>query len=178
MGKKGIIMVFSVVVAVAGLFVNDVFAKQGVRKRGHHVVNQAANQSLQSDVPGRPSKNPPMELDALLGSDICMIDNFGVVYHIKISGGVISGTADSPYCSYNSWVTGSYTGTSFIMHVDDNGDGGDHDGGGDDGHDDNNNDCGSYTYTGVYNRTTKIASGTWVNDDGYTSGVFTANQCK
>ena len=113
------------------------------------------------DMPGNPPAEPDVTLEEVLGRDVCVVDNYGIVYNLTVGGGVITGTAEHPSCGHYSDVSGTYTGKSFSMHV---------------GNPSNPN-CVGYTFTGVVNSRTKTASGTWVNDGGGGSGSFTAALC-
>ncbi|OHB97185.1 MAG: hypothetical protein A2W74_01770 [Planctomycetes bacterium RIFCSPLOWO2_12_38_17] len=113
------------------------------------------------DIPGAPSESD-VQMDEVLGMQICAVDNYGNVYNLTVSGGNISGTMDSPYCGHYGCVTGTYSGLSFVMHMGCP----------------SNSSCIGFTYTGVVNPQTKTASGTWVNDGNQGSGSFTMSLCR
>ena len=113
------------------------------------------------DIPGAPSESD-VQMDEVMGTQICVVDNYGNVYHLTVSNGAINGTMDSPYCGRYSSVTGTYTGLSFQMHMGNP----------------SSSSCIGFTYTGVVNTQTKTASGTYVNDGGSGSGSFTMSLCQ
>ena len=112
------------------------------------------------DVPGTPSESDA-QMDEVMGTQICAVDNYGNVYNLTVSNGTIDGTMDSPYCGHYGDVTGTYTGLSFQMHMGSP-----------------SSSCTGFTYTGVVNPQTKTASGTYVNDGGSGSGSFTMSLCQ
>jgi len=112
------------------------------------------------DVPGTPSESDA-QMDEVMGTQICAVDNYGNVYNLTVSNGTIDGTMDSPYCGHYGDVTGTYTGLSFQMHMGAP-----------------SSSCVGFTYTGVVNPQTKTASGTYVNDGGSGSGSFTMSLCQ
>jgi len=113
------------------------------------------------DIPGAPSESD-VQMDEVLGMQICAVDNYGNVYNLTVSNGTIDGTMDSPYCGHYGDVTGTYTGLSFQMHMGNP----------------SSSSCVGFTYTGVVNPQTKTASGTYVNDGGSGSGSFTMSLCQ
>ncbi len=109
----------------------------------------------------------------ILGRNVCLVDNFAFVWNLNISrtGGPplttsISGTVDAVdefgvfACTYS--VSGSSSGASFNMTA--------------------SNPippepcCGSFTYTGVVDKPSRTAAGTWSNVCDF-AGFFTMGLC-
>lgn len=99
-------------------------------------------------------------LESILGRVVCIVDNFGIVYNLNVGGGSITGTANAG-CPNLYSVSGSNVGASFTFTAS-GGDG--------------VICCESFTYTGVADKPSRTASGTWSNVCNG-SGSFTAGLC-
>lgn len=52
------------------------------------------------DTPGSPSAEPDVSLEEVLGREVCVVDNYGIVYNLTVGGGIITGTAEHPSCGH------------------------------------------------------------------------------
>ena len=103
------------------------------------------------------TKSIKITLEEVLGSQVCMIDNSGIIYDLEIDNGKIIGTAKFPQCESCSHLTGRYKGTRFWFHVRKLQQG----------------DCKSYTYTGnIIDTDTKSMEGRWRRGKDKEGGLF------
>ena len=110
------------------------------------------------NVPGNQSYEQEIMLDEVIGTRVCLIDNFGIMYYLEIGNGKITGIADHPLCDSSFKVIGGYEGAGFRMHL----------------RGSYHGDCVNYLYEGaVSNFDTKTAIGKWRNTRKGGKGWFT-----
>ena len=108
------------------------------------------------NVPGNLSYDQEITLDEVLGTHVCLIDNFGILYYLEIGNGKITGIADHPLCDSSFKVVGRYEGIGFRIHLRGS-----------------QGDCVNYLYEGaVSNFDTKTAIGKWRNSRKGGKGWF------
>ncbi|MEK7699490.1 MAG: hypothetical protein AAB332_03720 [Planctomycetota bacterium] len=97
------------------------------------------------------------------GKKTVACDNYGYVWTMTIKGGKVTGTVQTTDCG--TWkVTGTYKKKKLNVKATNQ---------------ENNGCCEWFTYTGTFNKKTKVGSGTWANSSecGGT-GSWTMSACK
>lgn len=96
------------------------------------------------------------------GKKTVACDNYGYVWTMSIKGGKVTGTVKTTDCG--TWkVTGTYKKKKLNVKATNQ---------------ENNGCCEWFTYTGTFNKKTKVGSGTWVNSSECGgSGSWTMSKC-
>ena len=125
---------------------------------GLFVYTNVIHASSTVNVPGNLSYDQEIALDEVLGTRVCLTDNFGILYYLEISNGKITGIADHPLCDTPFKVTGGYEGVGFRIHL----------------RGTSHGDCVNYLYEGaVSSFDKKTAIGKWKNSRKGGKGWFT-----
>lgn len=97
------------------------------------------------------------------GGKVVACDSYGYVWTMTIKGGKVTGTVKTTSCG--TWkVTGTYKKKKLNVKATNQSSG--------------NGCCEWFTYTGTFNKKTKVGSGTWVNSSECGgSGSWTMSKC-
>ena len=100
-------------------------------------------------------------VDEEINKKVVACDNYGYVWTINIKKGKITGNVDTGTCGV--WkVTGTYKKKNITLNAKNQ---------------EENGCCTTFTYTGKFNKKTKVGSGSWTNACGG-SGSWTMGACQ